>query len=123
VETVATKHAFKQYGTKHGIRIKTATATTAISQQRLATSLPQRAKEAHLCGVNTHFQNGIAKQPICNLLKSECKQLLHVLTRWPETVHFALWSYTLSNAALLHNSLPVLEDGTSRLDQFVLVAT
>jgi hypothetical protein len=33
-------------------------------------------------------------------------------------VHFALWPYTLRNAALLHNSLPVLEDGTSRLELF-----
>jgi hypothetical protein len=33
-------------------------------------------------------------------------------------VHFALWPYPLHNAALLHNSLPVLEDGTSRLELF-----
>jgi hypothetical protein len=33
-------------------------------------------------------------------------------------VHFALWPYALHNAVLLHNSLPVLEDGTSRLELF-----
>jgi hypothetical protein len=33
-------------------------------------------------------------------------------------VHFALWPYALRNAALLHNTLPVLEDGTSRLELF-----
>ena len=33
-------------------------------------------------------------------------------------MHFALWPYTLCNAGLLHNSLPVLEDGTSRLELF-----
>jgi hypothetical protein len=31
---------------------------------------------------------------------------------------FALWPYALCNAALLHNSLPVLEDGMSRLELF-----
>ena len=33
-------------------------------------------------------------------------------------MHFALWPYALRNAAFLHNSLPVLEDGTSRLELF-----
>ncbi len=32
--------------------------------------------------------------------------------------HFALWPYALHNAVLLHNSLSVLEDGTSRLVLF-----
>jgi hypothetical protein len=29
-----------------------------------------------------------------------------------------LWPYALRNAAYLHNNLPVLEDGTSRLELF-----
>ena len=42
------------------------------------------------------------------------KQLLHARACWPAAVHFALWPYAIRNAVLLHNSLPVLEDGTSR---------
>jgi hypothetical protein len=49
------------------------------------------------------------------------KQLLHACTCWPQAVHFALWPYALRNAALLHNSLPVLEDSTSRLELFSLI--
>ena len=70
------------------------------------------------CGVNAHFQNGIAKQFICDLLESECKQLLHACACWLQTVHFAQLPYALHNAALLHNSLPVLEDSTWRLELF-----
>jgi hypothetical protein len=33
-------------------------------------------------------------------------------------VHFALWPYAIWNAILLHNSLPVLEDGTLRQELF-----
>jgi hypothetical protein len=40
---------------------------------------------------------------------------------WPEAVHFALGPYALRNAAYLHNNLPVLEDGTSRLELFSLI--
>jgi hypothetical protein len=75
------------------------------------------------CGVNAHFQNGIAERSIRKLSKSACKQLLHARACWPQAVHFALWPYALCNAALLHNSLPVLEDGTSFSAQFTLVAT
>ncbi len=46
------------------------------------------------------------------------KQLLHACACWPAAVHFALWPYILHNAALLHNSLPMLEDGTLRLELF-----
>jgi hypothetical protein len=51
-------------------------------------------------------------------LESACKQLLHAHACWPQAVHFALWPYALRNAVLLHNSLPVLEVGTSRLELF-----
>jgi hypothetical protein len=68
--------------------------------------------------VNAHFQNGIAERAIRDLLESTRKQLLHACACWPAAVHFALWPYALRNAALLHNSMPVLEDGTSRLELF-----
>jgi hypothetical protein len=68
--------------------------------------------------MNAHFQNGIAEHAIQDLLERARKQLLHGDACWPAAVHFALWPYALHNAALLHNSLPVLEDGTSRLELF-----
>jgi hypothetical protein len=64
------------------------------------------------------FQNGIAEYAIWDLSESARKQLLHAHACWPAAVHFALWPYALRNAALLHNSLPGLEDGTSRLELF-----
>jgi hypothetical protein len=33
-------------------------------------------------------------------------------------IHLALWPYALRSAVHLHNTLPVLEDGTSRLERF-----
>ncbi len=68
--------------------------------------------------MNAHFQNGIAERAIQDLSESARKQLLHACACWPAAVHFALWPYTLRNAALLNNSLPVLEDGTLRLELF-----
>jgi hypothetical protein len=70
------------------------------------------------CGVNAHFQNGIAERAIRDLSDSARKQLLHARQRWPAAVYVALWPYALRSTALLHNALPVLEDGTSRLKLF-----
>jgi hypothetical protein len=70
------------------------------------------------CEVNARFQIGIAKQAIRDLSESTHKQLLYEHACWPEAIHFALWPYALQNAAHLHNNLPVLEDGTSRLELF-----
>jgi hypothetical protein len=55
---------------------------------------------------------------IRDLSESARKKLLHARACWPQAVHFALWPYALRNAVLLHNSLPELEDGTSRLELF-----
>jgi len=60
----------------------------------------------------------IAECSIHDHSESMCKQLLHARACWPQAVYFALWPYALRNAALLHNTLPVLEDGTSRLELF-----
>ncbi len=68
--------------------------------------------------MNAHCQNGIAERTIRDLSESACKQLLHACACWPAAVHFVLWPYALRNATLLHISLPVLEDGTSRLELF-----
>ncbi len=68
--------------------------------------------------MNVHFQNGITEQAICDLSESMHKQLLCACAHRPKAVHFALCPYALCNAVLLHNSLPVLEDGTSRLELF-----
>jgi hypothetical protein len=33
-------------------------------------------------------------------------------------MHLSLWPYALQNAMAMHNSLPILDDGTSQLDLF-----
>jgi hypothetical protein len=118
-KTVATKRAFKTFAAKHGVKIQHYHCNNG---QFCSNAFKQACHEAHqqltFCGINTHFQNGIAKHSIHNLSESAHKQLLHACACWPQAVHFALWPYALCNVALLHNGLPVLEDGMSRLEFF-----
>ena len=70
------------------------------------------------CGVNAHFQNGIAEKRIRDLQESTRKQLLHAKAHWPDAVELNLWPYALRNANHLCNMLPDKEDGTSPLERF-----
>jgi hypothetical protein len=119
VKTVAAKQAFESFAAKNGIKIQHYHCNNGqFSDKAFKQACHKQRQQLTFCGINTHFQNGIAKRAICNLSESARKQLLHAHTCWPQAVHFAHWPYALRNAALLHNSLPVLEDGSSRLELF-----
>jgi hypothetical protein len=119
VKTVAAKQAFESFAAKNGVKIQHYHCNNGkFSDNAFKQACHEQHQQLTFCGVNAHFQNGTAKQAIRNLPESACKQLLHARACWPQAVHFALWPYALHNAALLHNSLPVLEDGTSRLELF-----
>jgi hypothetical protein len=118
-KTLTAKLAFEQYAAEHGVKI----LHYHCNNGRFHNNAFQQAchdarQQLTFCGVNAQFQNGIAKQAIQDLLESVHNQLLHACARWPKGVHFALWPYALHNAVHLHNNLPVLEDGTSRLELF-----
>jgi hypothetical protein len=118
-ETILAKQAFKKYAAEHGVRIQHYHGDNRhFADNAFKQACENNGQRLTFCGVNAHFQNGIAERAICDLCKSARKQLLHARARWPAAVHFSLWPYALRNAALLHNSLPVLEDGTSRLELF-----
>jgi hypothetical protein len=115
-ETIKAKGAFEQFAAEHGVAIK----HYHCNNGRFADNAFQQACQQSrpwltFCGVNAHFQNGIAKRAIQDLSESARKQLLHARQRWPPAVHTALWPSPQRNAALLHNTLPMLDDGSSRL--------
>jgi hypothetical protein len=113
------KQAFEKFSAEHGVRILHYHYDNGqFADNAWKQSCKASRQRLTFCGVNAHFQNGIAEHAIRDLLESAHKQLLHACACWPAAVHFALWPYALRNAALLHNSLPVLEDGTLRLELF-----
>ncbi len=118
-ETMFSKQAFEKFAAENYVRIL---HYHCDNGQFADNAWKQSCKASHqqltFCGVNAHFHNRIAERAIWDLSESARKQLLHACARWPAAVHFALWPYALRNSALLHNSLPVLEDGILRLELF-----
>jgi hypothetical protein len=69
------------------------------------------------CGVNAHWQNGIAEKSIRDLREHARTSLLHALDKWPAAISVHLWPYALKHAATVHNCLPTKE-GRSPLERF-----
>ncbi len=113
------KQAFEKFAAKHGVRILHYHCDNRqFAEDAWKQSCQTSCQQLTFCGMNAHFQNGIAERAIWDQSESARKELLHARACWPAAVHFALWPCALGNATLLHNSLPVLEDGTSRLELF-----
>jgi hypothetical protein len=118
-ETILAKQAFEKFAAKHGVHIQHYHCDNGqYAENAFKQSCEASCQWLTFCRVNAHFQNRIAERAIWDLSESARKQRLHARACWPAVVHFALWPYALCNAALLHNSLPVLEDGMSRLELF-----
>ncbi len=118
-KTMEAKQAFEHFAKQHGVCILHYHCNNGrFADNAFKNSCSAKGQRLTFCGVNAHFQNGIAKKAIRDLQESAWKQLLHACQHWPATIHLALWPCALRSAVHLHNTLPVLEDGTSRLERF-----
>ena len=104
-DTIQAKLAFEQFADQHGVTVQHYHCDNErFADNDFKSACEQSHQRLTLCGVNAHFQNGIAKKAIRDLSDSACKQLLHARQRWPAAVHLALWPYALHNACYLHNT-------------------
>jgi hypothetical protein len=118
-ETVAAKRAFERHASELGVTILHYHADNGrFCDNAFRAACEQGGQRLTFCGVNAHFQNGRAEKAIRDLSESARKQLLHAQARWPNAIHLSLWPYALRTAVALHNTLPTLEGGTSRLENF-----
>ena len=74
------------------------------------------------CGVNAHFQNGIAEKRIRDLQEQARIMLLHAINQWPNMLSIHLWPYAFRHANEVFNTLPYHQDGASPLERFNNVA-
>ena len=118
-ETVAAKRAFEQHASELGVTILHYRADNSrFCDNAFQAAYEQGGQHLTFCGVNAHFQNRRAEKAIRDLSESARKQLLHAQARWPSAIHLSQWPYALRTAVALHNTLPTLEGGISRLENF-----
>jgi hypothetical protein len=120
-ETVEAKHAFEVFSRSQGVTIKHYHADNGRFSDNaflkdIKGAIPSQS--ITYCGVNAHFQNGIAEKRIRDLQEPARKQLLHAKARWPAAVTTNMWPYALGNTQHMRDSLPDSKDGTCPFEIF-----
>jgi hypothetical protein len=116
---VEAKEAFEAYSQSFGVKIRHYHADNGrFADNLFLQSVREAGQTISFCGVNAHFQNGIAEKRIRDLQESARKQLLHAKSRWPKAIELNLWPCALRVANHLRNSLPDKEDASSPIKRF-----
>jgi hypothetical protein len=106
-ETLAAKISFERYAERHGVRVQ---AYQADNGRFAETAFMQAIKDAgqtiNFCGVNAHFQNGVAERRIRSLQDQTRTMMIHAQHRWPTAIDAHLWPYALRTANEVFNNAP-----------------
>ena len=80
-ETLAAKRAFETFAAEHGMKILHYPCDNGhFHDNAFKQACHDARQQLTFCGVNAHFQNGIAERSIRDLSESVRKQLLHACT-------------------------------------------
>lgn len=91
-KTVEAKHAFEAFARSFGIKIRHYHADNGrCADNAFLNNVAISGQTIFFCGVNAHFQNGIAEKMIRDLQESMRKQLLHAKACWPKAAELFLW--------------------------------
>ncbi len=117
-EIVQAKHAFERFSYDHGVSIKQYHCDNGrFADKGFIAACEAKGQRISFCGVNAHFQNGIAEKAIRDITEAARKILLHAKVRWPHAIDLALWPYAMRYAVHIHNTVAVIE-GKSRIELF-----
>jgi Reverse transcriptase (RNA-dependent DNA polymerase) len=118
-ETLEAKDAFEAYAKSVGVSIQHYHADNGrFADNLFLKSIKDKGQTISFCGVNAHFQNGIAKKRIRDLQEAARSQLLHAKHRWPSPVDTCLWPYAIRYANDVHNSTPRLGRSLTPIELF-----
>ena len=113
-ETVEAKQAFETHMRSMGVHVAAYHADNGrFADNAFLRAIKQQGQNISFCGVNAHFQNGIAERMIRTLRDSARTQLLHCIERWPTVNSVHLWPYALVHAANVQNQLPKMGETVS----------
>ncbi len=106
-ETLAAKISFERCAERHGVRVHAYQADNGrFAETTFMQSDHGRRTDDHLCGVNAHFQNGVAERRIWSLQDQTRTMLIYAQHRWPTAIDAHLWPYALRTANEVFNNAP-----------------
>ena len=90
------KHTCERFCGKYGVWVKDYHADIGcFADNAFIGVVFAQGQEITYCGVNAHFQNGVAEKRIRDLQDLTRTSLLHAAARWPKAILVHLWPYAL----------------------------
>jgi hypothetical protein len=98
------KVEFERYAAKTNIKVRHYHADNGRWGKIL---FKNEVQKQTFCGVNDHFQNGVAERQIRTLQDQARAVLAHAQARWPSAINAHLWPYAISMATEIQNLTPM----------------
>ena len=118
-ETLEAKRAFEAHARNNGVTVLNYHADNGrFADNAFINDSAQQGQIISYCGVNAHWQNGIAEKAIRDLRENARTSLLHAIQRWPSSINVHLWPYALRYAMEVSNNMPAKDGGPSPRERF-----
>jgi hypothetical protein len=118
-ETVQAKRAFERHCQTLGVKVRHYHADNGrFADNGFINHCKLSNQTISYCGVNAHWQNGIAEKKIRDLQEKARTMLLYANHKWPTMLSPSLWPYALRAAAEVENSVPLIKGELSPIELF-----
>ena len=118
-DTVKAKQAFEKHASTYGVKVQHYHADNGrFADNMFMKAIEEQQQSITFCGVNAHFQNGIAEKRIRDLQDLTRTVMLHASGKWPKAFASHLWPYALRCVNESMNSVPKRADGRSAENLF-----
>ena len=118
-ETVMVKHAFECSVDQRGAKILHYHADNSrFADNAFITDCKAQCQGLSYCGINTHFQNGIAERRIRDLQEQMRTLMLYAMNKWKRMILICLWPYAMRHVNDAVNSTPRKVEDLSLLEKF-----
>ena len=106
--TVLAKEAFELFSRNVGVTILHYHGDNGrFAENLFLIHARKRGQRVTHCGVNAHFQNGIAERRIRDLQDRGRTMLVHAKHSWPDAIEPCMWPFAIRLANEAHNCTPV----------------
>ena len=121
-ETVLAKQSFERFACDHGVKILHYHADNGrFADNGFIQACKDNNQGLTYCGVNAHFQNGVAEKRIRDLQEQARTMLLFAVHKWPKMLSMALWPYALRMANEVRNATPLDKQNKTPQELFTQV--
>ena len=113
------KHAFERAADQRGVKIRRYHADNGrFADNAFIQDCQAQRQTLSYCGVNTHFQNGIAERRIRDLQERTRTSMLYAMNKWRKMVIINLWPYAMRHANDVANATPKKGQELSPVEMF-----